>query len=492
MVKYIDEDVPEGTLAVPVTGRLKIGSDDDLVRLNEAAWRVLERTGFKIYSKRILAKVEALGARVDHDEMTARFPRELIEETVDCELRPEPEDAPVAVPQEFGAAYGEVCFFLYDWEKDERHAATRKETIQLIRLGDAIPEVTSISTPAVNSEIDQRVEAIEAAELLMANTNKRAGSGIRCPEQTKYMHEIRTLCEKHGDKRGWVQTGGCLTSPLTLGERSAQIVEILMDLGYDTFGFSSMPIAGGNAPVTTAGCIVMCIAELLGARLVARSINRKANGVGMLISGTMDMTHGKASFCSPQAVIQDIVTWRVFKRLYGIEISLDRCASYINAKLPGLQCAYERTFKQTMLASATGRLGMHLGSLDGAAIFSPEQAMLDLDLCRGLWEFYRGIRINDDTLALDEIDAVGIGEGKTYMDTDHTFAHFRDALWMPKLLDVSMWHDGREVDRERQMLEKANRQWREYLAAYEPPDVNQDLIAEVHEVVERAKKEIAG
>ena len=123
MVKYIDEDVPEGTLAVPVTGRLKIGSDDDLVRLNEAAWQVLERTGFKIYSKRILEKVEALGATVDHDDMTARFPRKLIEETVDCELRPEPENAPVAVPQEFGVAYGEVCFFLYDWEKDERRAA---------------------------------------------------------------------------------------------------------------------------------------------------------------------------------------------------------------------------------------------------------------------------------------------------------------------------------------------------------------------------------
>ncbi|NOZ23507.1 MAG: hypothetical protein GXP25_20720, partial [Planctomycetes bacterium] len=246
------------------------------------------------------------------------------------------------------------------------------------------------------------------------------------------------------------------------------------------------------APVTTAGCIVMCIAELLGARLVARAINPKASGVGMLISGTMDMTHGKASFCSPQAVIQDIVTWRVLNRLYGLSISLDRCASYVNAKLPGLQCAYERTFKQTMLASATGTLGMHLGSLDGAAIFSPEQAMIDLDLCRGLWEFYRGIQINDDTLALDEIDTVGIGEGKTYMDTDHTFAHFREALWMPKLLDVSMWRDGQEAGRERQMLAKANKQWKEYLASWKQPEVNQDLLDEVHEVVERAKREIVG
>ena len=477
---------------MPVTGRLKIGSDDDLVRLNDAAWAVLERTGFRIYSKRLLQKVEAIGARVDYDIMVARFPREVMDEVLGCELRPEPPDEPVRVPDEYRVSIGEVCFFLYDWEKDERRTAARQDTIDMIRLGDAIPEVNRISIPVVNSEIDQRIEVLEAIGLLIANSNKGGGAGIRCPEQTKYVVEISQLCEKHGDPRRFVQMGGCLTTPLTLGERTAQIVEQLLDLGYDTFHFSSMPIAGGNAPVTTAGCTVMGIAELLGGRLVARSINPQAKGVGSVISGSMDMTHGKASFCSPQAVIQDILMWRVFKRLYDVSLGVERKASYINAKVPGLQATYERTFKQMALAAATGMLGMHLGSLDGAAILSPEQAMIDLDLNRGLWEFYRGIQINDDTLALDEIDTVGIGAGKTYMDTDHTFAHFREALWMPKLLDVSMWHDGEEADRERQMLKKANKQWKDYLANWKQPDVNEDLVAEIHEVVERAKREIVG
>ncbi|MBM4079405.1 MAG: hypothetical protein FJ278_06870 [Planctomycetes bacterium] len=490
MADYIDESVPQGTLAAPVTGRLKIGTDDDLMRLNKAAWRVLERTGFKVYSQRILGKLQQLGAKVDYDQMVAKFPQKLIEATVDCQLRPEPPNPPISAPKQFQMGFGEVCFFLYDWEKGERRRATRREAVDMIRLGDAIPEVTSIGTPVVNSEIDQRIEVLEAAELLLANTNKSVGTGIRCPEQTRYVHEISLLCQKHGDRRRFVQAGGCLITPLTLGARSARIVEILMDLGYDTFGFSSMPIAGGNAPVTTAGCIVMGVAELLGGRLIARAINPKASGVGMMISGTMDMTHGRASFCSPQALMQDIVIWRVFNRLYGLNISLDRCGSYINAKVPGLQCAYERTFKQMALASATGSLGLHLGSLDGAAIFSPEQAMIDLDLCRGLWDFYRGIEINSDTLALDEIEQVGLGEGKTFMDTDHTFKHFRHALWMPKLLDVSMWRDGEEADRERRMLAKANRQWKQLLADWQPPKVNQALVAEVHEVVERAKREI--
>jgi trimethylamine--corrinoid protein Co-methyltransferase len=344
----------------------------------------------------------------------------------------------------------------------------------------------------VNSEIDQRVDAVEGAELLLSNTNKSGGTGVRCPEQVKYFEEINCICAKHGDQRRFTQAGGCLTTPLTLGHRTAGIIEEYLDLGYRDFGFSSMPIAGGNAPVTTAGCAALGVAELLGGSLVARAINAQmaGTGVGMIISGTMDMTRGRASFCSPQALLQDALIHRVFQRLYGIGVSLDNTAGYINAKMPGLQCAYERTFKQMALAGVAGALGMHAGSLDGAAIFSPVQAMIDVELCRGLWEFYKGVNVSDDTLALDEIERIGVGRGESFFDSEHTLKHFREALWLPKLLNVSMWEDGREAAREREMLEKAECKWREILAGWKRPEINEAMIAEIHEVVKRAKREI--
>jgi len=56
MTEHMAERTGQDTLATSPTGRLKLGNDDDLVRLNEAAWEVLGCTGFKIYSKRILGK----------------------------------------------------------------------------------------------------------------------------------------------------------------------------------------------------------------------------------------------------------------------------------------------------------------------------------------------------------------------------------------------------------------------------------------------------
>jgi len=83
---------------------------------------------------------------------------------------------------------------------------------------------------------------------------------------------------------------------------------------------------------------------------------------------------------------------------------------------------------------------------------------MDLELCRGLWRFFRGMAIGDETLALQEIDQVGAGEEGTFLNREITARRFREALWMPQLLDTAMWRDGQEAGREQEMLRRANRQ----------------------------------
>jgi len=49
----------------------------------------------------------------------------------------------------------------------------------------------------------------------------------------------------------------------------------------------------------------------------------------------------------------------------------------------------------------------------------------------------QGIKVNEDTLATDVIQAVG--PGGNYLAADHTVAHFRRELWFPKLFDRKVW-----------------------------------------------------
>lgn len=526
-----------------ISGRLRVATDDDLLRMNEAARRILAEVGMRVHSEQILRFCADAGAQVDAQARTAKFPPELIDELtpltgrgaevaarrpnggegaspstasesrgagfepaspssggtqfrgVDFMGEEEDEEAGtsygVAVGDELRCSYGEVCFFLHDHSTGRRREVTSDECAELVRLGDAIPEVVSISTPVCPTDIPPVLEALHSAVLMLRNTAKPCGGGIRLPEQVPYFLEFARIWEAHtGQKDRFLQMGGCLTTPLTLGERTAGIIDHLLDAGYRTFRFASMPIAGGNAPVTVAGCATLTVAELLGGWLVARCIDPANPQPGQVISGSMDMATGKACFASPEALLQDALTFRFFDRLYDVRIGIEAKASYIEATVPGIEATLERIAKQMAGAALCGRLDFHLGSLDGAATFSREQAMLDLETGRYLWRLFRGAQFTDEALALDEI--LRVGHRGNFFDTEHTLAHFRES-WLPGLIRRELLDDAlSEVRSDAHLLDRAQERWRALLADHEPRSHDPALIADLQAVVDRARRELVG
>ncbi len=470
-----------------IHGRLRPCSRAELERLNDASWRIAETVGMKVHSEVILGFCEEAGAIVDHAAQVARFPRALTEQLlpepfaravesigvdgggvnyIESVDEPEAADAGddfpgVAVPAQFGVGFGEVTFFLHDWETNTRKEVDREGLAELVRLGDAIPEVTRIATPVTPTDVPAVTEALESVLVMMRNTSKGCGGGIRMPEQVDYFLEISRIYESFtGRANAFLPQSGCLTTPLTMGDRTAGIIDRLIHHGYRSFRFSSMPIAGGNAPVTVAGCSTMCVAELLLGWLVARCINPDAGGPASVISGSMDMRTGKACFGSPEAVLQDSISHQFFEQVYGVTLGVDGDASYIEANMPGIEAAYERMLKQQGLTVLTGRLALHLGSLDGAAIFSREQAMIDLEVSRALHTLYAGPDMSAELMAVDDIERIGHDPGAAYFGSQHTLDHFRD-LWVPDILSRETF----DVDRpgatgDEAILKRANRKWR--------------------------------
>lgn len=499
-----------------IHGRLRPCNRAELERLNDAAWRVNENLGMKVHSETILGFCEQAGAVVDHQAQVARFPRALIEQLlpepfaqeaervaadggsvdyIDTGERPSdaPEQPGVAVAAEFGVGYGEVTFFLHEWETGTRREVDREGLAELVRLGDAIPEVTHIATPVTPTDVPAIIESLESTVVMMRNTAKRCGGGIRMPQQVDYFIEISRIYESYTGQRDYhIQRGGCLTTPMTLGDRTAGIVDRLIHHGYRQFRFSSMPIAGGNAPVTVAGCATMCVAELMGGWLVARCIDPEAGPPASVISGSMDMMTGKACFSSPEAVLQDAIACQFFADVYGGTVGVDSDASYIEANMPGIEAAYERLIKQQGLGVLAGRLALHLGSLDGAAIFSREQAMLDLDVCRALHRLYSGPDLAPELMAVEEIERIGHDPGSAYFESPHTLAHFRE-MYVPDVLRRETWNSQQpERTGDEAILRRANAKWRALLADHEPTCHNPEMVDEIEKVVRSAREHLVG
>ncbi len=103
---------------------------------------------------------------------------------------------------------------------------------------------------------------------------------------------------------------------------------------------------------------------------------------------------------------------------------------------PDWQACQEDAFvSMTTTASGAGVTG-GAGLLGAATAFSPQQLVMDSEIFSWNAMIAAGIEINDETIALEAIKAVGIGGN--YLGQRHTRRHMKD-VWRPRLLDRSMW-----------------------------------------------------
>ncbi len=163
----------------------------------------------------------------------------------------------------------------------------------------------------------------------------------------------------------------------------------------------------------------------------------------------------------------------------------------MEAKCPGIQAAFMKTYRQMAFAGMVS--APHpIGLLDNGSVFSPTQAMIDLDANRAMFKLGQGFPVNDDTLCVDLVNHLEFGESEVYLQSDHTLAHFRDVMWDTRVFDRTYRRDGayRTVDADARVLDEADNEWRSLVAAHTPPVRDAHFRAEVDGIVDSARREL--
>jgi trimethylamine--corrinoid protein Co-methyltransferase len=99
------------------------------------------------------------------------------------------------------------------------------------------------------------------------------------------------------------------------------------------------------------------------------------------------------------------------------------------------------------------------------------------------------IEVNDETLALDTIQAAGIGGN--YIGEEHTAAHFRSELFLSGLFETVPW-DSAHAPEVRGMDERAREVARSLWAREPEPVLNKEQIREIDAVVARSRRDFLG
>jgi trimethylamine--corrinoid protein Co-methyltransferase len=477
--------------------RVRVGTlwqlhdDDTLRQIDEAALHLLTTGGCRIEHEGLLHMLEGAGCHVDTLAMRCYFPERLVRDVlVHVGGRAEQDvEIPAGWNPQHHLHLGGSNPHLLDWPSGHRRLATKQDVIDMAKMGHVLDEFEDVGRVLTCSEVDRRIEPLWATLTLAKITDKRIRDGeIFFPD---YIEPLVRMGEVLNDAPGdtsLVASCDFFIAPLILDRTQAECF-----LEKRRFGIANvpgtMPISGMSGPVTIAGTIAIAVAELLAGWVLGYVVNPDLPVGGIVATGSLDMRTALACFGSPEALLQDMTTFQVCHRLYGIPIYA--ATNYVDCKHPGLDAVFQKMLPLLAAPFGTSRTIGGDGLLSAGQDYSPVQHLLDFDIRQAIARFWGGFDVNEDTIALELIEEMMAKDATNFLDTEHTMRHFKSEQWYPKWLDRSLWRGTSiEIEAEHKMLERIDRYWKDAVERYQKPDVDQLKIDELRRIYQTAERKI--
>ena len=128
-----------------------------------------------------------------------------------------------------------------------------------------------------------------------------------------------------------------------------------------------------------------------------------------------------------------------------------------------------------------------LGMLESGITFDYGQLLLDAEFARMIKFTVNGIRVDDDTLAVDVIREVG--SSGDYLCRKHTLTHMRSQS-RPEFIDRAMrekWEKAGSLTAHQRAMQKA----KHILENHTPTPLPQDVLDKIRKIVSETEKKVA-
>ncbi|WP_417423868.1 trimethylamine methyltransferase family protein [Hoeflea sp.] len=241
-------------------------------------------------------------------------------------------------------------------------------------------------------------------------------------------------------------------------------------------------LGGAMGPVTSAGAIAQALAETM-AGCALTQLERKGAPVifGNFLS-SMSLRSGSPTFGTPEPAVGSMVIGQLARRL---NLPLRCAGNFSNSKLPDAQAMNEGTMSMLSAVHSGANFILHsAGFLDGLLSMSYEKFVMDADFCGALHSYLAGVVVDDNSLALDAFREVGVG--KHFLGCAHTMENYQTAFWDSQIADnepYEKWEAAGRTD----AATRANARWKQMLADYQAPAMDEATDEALIEYVERTK-----
>jgi trimethylamine--corrinoid protein Co-methyltransferase len=137
-----------------------------------------------------------------------------------------------------------------------------------------------------------------------------------------------------------------------------------------------------------------------------------------------------------------------------------------------------------MAALAGANLIYGAGMIESGVTFDGAQFVMDNEIARMIKHVVGGVRVDDESLAVEDIAAVGaFGD---FLSLDATMRHMRE-LSQPQFLDRRVREDWQERGGT-DLYARCHATAREVLAEYHPPQLDDDVKKRIHAIVDETDR----
>ena len=454
---------------------VRVVSDDELESIHRASLTVLAEIGMDFLDEEARDLLKAAGADVRPDSQRVRFDPTMVEERIttapsEFTLHGPNPDHDIRVGGTW-TAFGTVGSppNVFDLDRGRR-VGNREDYQNLVRLFQMLNTIHFFAGYAVEPvDVHPSVRHLYAIYDVVTLADKpfhaySLGRG-RNLDALEMARIARGIDEATLLREPSIFTVINSSSPLRLDrpmlhgilEYSARNQVICM---------TPFTLAGAMAPVTIAGAVVEQNAEALAGMTLTQVVRPGAPVIYGGFTSNVDMQSGAPAFGTPEYMRSAMLGGQLARR-YKVPY---RSSNVSAANAVDAQAAYESVFSLWGAIMGGTNFLMHgAGWMEGGLHAGFEKAILDAELLGMVEAFLDGVTVDDDTLALDAMREVG--PGGHFFGAAHTQARYRTAFHRPLLSDWRNYESWEEAGSP-EAPAKANRLWKQLLAAYEPPPLD--------------------
>jgi len=470
--------------------RVAVLNEEQIESIHTTSLRVLEEVGIVVHYPPARQLLQLHGARVDEAYQRVYIPRQLVQLALQATPRLVTVYGKRAGARDChlyldGPQYARTTTglnWIIDHQSTKRRPVTVQDTNNWTRLIHALPNL-HIAGSLIDQEGAPYSAEVRCLAGMLHHTDKPFMFSAFSGEGMRWLWRMSQVVQE-GGRLPRLMVLSSVNSPLTYGWGQCEAAMVSAELGIPVL-FNSSAVAGVTAPVTLAGAVVQINAEMLAALTIIQLHRPGAPAVYAAHPMAFDMRAGMASISVAEVGLMSAACVQL-GRHYGLPtasngICTDTCA-------PDAMATLEKWASGYLPALAGANLNGGAGSLACVGTVSLEQLVIDNDLYGHIFRQARGLKVEEETLALNVITR--IGPGKDYLMDEHTLKHFREEFYFSSLanrLSAPAW----EAAGSRDVLERAHQAVQEMLAHPEAQFLSEEQSREVHNLSKRAEEALA-